>query len=182
MTGHTPWSEIKHKGAVSPAVDPGAVTEVIIHPNLPEPYSVPMGAPRAIVVDLDGTVALKHDGRGHFEWDKVGDDYPNWAVIEVVSAVIEKGYIPIYVSGRMEQCREHTSTWLYGHGLTTGAGLLFMRPDGDHRNDAEVKLEIFDREIRRKYAILGVFDDRNRVVDMWRSIGLTVFQVAPGDF
>jgi hypothetical protein len=27
-----------------------------------------------------------------------------------------------------------------------------------------------------------VFDDRNQVVDMWRSNGLTCFQVAKGDF
>ena len=27
-----------------------------------------------------------------------------------------------------------------------------------------------------------VVDDRNKVVDMWRGLGLTVFQVAPGDF
>jgi hypothetical protein len=30
--------------------------------------------------------------------------------------------------------------------------------------------------------IFLVVDDRNRVVDMWRSLGLSVFQVAPGDF
>jgi len=27
-----------------------------------------------------------------------------------------------------------------------------------------------------------VVDDRQQVVDMWRSLGLTVFQVAKGDF
>ena len=27
-----------------------------------------------------------------------------------------------------------------------------------------------------------VVDDRQKVVDMWRDLGLTVFQVAPGDF
>jgi hypothetical protein len=27
-----------------------------------------------------------------------------------------------------------------------------------------------------------VVDDRNKVVDMWRTLGLTVFQVAEGDF
>lgn len=149
-----------------------------------EPYVVPMGAPRAIIVDLDGTVALKHPGRGHFDWDKVGLDYPNWAVIEVVVAVIAQGYDPIFVSGRMEQCRQDTKVWLLGHGLWEDDydAALFMRPDGDHRSDDIVKLEIFDREIRHNYAVLGVFDDRNKVVAMWRSIGLTVFQVAPGDF
>jgi Straboviridae polynucleotide kinase len=30
--------------------------------------------------------------------------------------------------------------------------------------------------------ILCVFDDRQKVVDMWRSLGQACFQVAPGDF
>jgi hypothetical protein len=45
-----------------------------------------------------------------------------------------------------------------------------------------VKLEIFDREIRHKYNVVAVFDDRRQVVEAWRSLGLSVFQVAPGDF
>ena len=31
-------------------------------------------------------------------------------------------------------------------------------------------------------ALFCVADDRQKVVDMWREIGLTCFQVAPGDF
>ena len=50
------------------------------------------------------------------------------------------------------------------------------------RKDAAVKLEIFDREIRNRWNVVAVFDDRQQVVDAWRSIGLAVFQVAPGDF
>jgi len=57
-----------------------------------------------------------------------------------------------------------------------------MRPTGDNRKDAIVKREIFDREIRDRYRILFVLDDRNQVVDMWRELGLTCLQVAPGDF
>jgi len=53
---------------------------------------------------------------------------------------------------------------------------------GDGRKDAVVKREIFDREIRDNWRIVGVFDDRQQVVRMWRALGLTVFQVAEGDF
>ena len=45
-----------------------------------------------------------------------------------------------------------------------------------------VKREIFDREIRDRYRVVGVFDDRKQVVRMWRALGLTVFQVAEGNF
>ena len=59
---------------------------------------------------------------------------------------------------------------------------LHMRVTGDQRKDSVVKAEIFDREIRDRYHVVGVFDDRAQVVRMWRSLGLTVFQVAEGDF
>jgi len=59
---------------------------------------------------------------------------------------------------------------------------LFMRATGDQRRDHIVKEEIFDREIRGRYHVVGVFDDRAQVVRMWRSLGPTVFQVAEGNF
>lgn len=45
---------------------------------------------------------------------------------------------------------------------------------------AEVKL--FDRHVRDRWDIRRVYDDRNQVVAMWRSIGLPCLQVADGDF
>jgi len=59
---------------------------------------------------------------------------------------------------------------------------LHMRVTGDQRRHAVVKAEIFEREIRDRYRIVGVFDDRDQVVRMWRRLGLTVFQVAEGNF
>jgi hypothetical protein len=59
---------------------------------------------------------------------------------------------------------------------------LFMRPAGDTRKDSIVKREIFDAEIAHRWRVIGVFDDRRQVVRMWRALGLTVFQVAEGDF
>jgi hypothetical protein len=59
---------------------------------------------------------------------------------------------------------------------------LYMRPEGDMRKDAIVKLEIFDNEIRDNYDVQFALDDRNQVVEAYRSIGLTVLQVADGEF
>ena len=36
--------------------------------------------------------------------------------------------------------------------------------------------------INGKYNVLGVFDDRDQVVSVWRSLGLTCFQVNWGNF
>ena len=64
-----------------------------------------------------------------------------------------------------------------------GANWFADRPNTqDQRKDSVVKVEIFDREIRHAYRVIGVFDDRAQVVRAWRALGLTVFQVADGNF
>ena len=57
-----------------------------------------------------------------------------------------------------------------------------MRKAGDQRSDAIVKREIYEQQIRGKFNVHCVFDDRQSVVDLWRSLGLSCFQVADGDF
>ena len=59
---------------------------------------------------------------------------------------------------------------------------LHMRKTGDSRKDCIVKKEIFDAEIKDKYYIEFILDDRDQVVKMWRSMGLTCLQVADGNF
>lgn len=57
-----------------------------------------------------------------------------------------------------------------------------MRPAGDTRNDAVIKEEIYQAEIAGKYNVEFVLDDRDRVVDKWRELGLKCLQVAKGAF
>ena len=40
--------------------------------------------------------------------------------------------------------------------------------------------DLFPKKDKDK--IVCIFDDRSKVVDMWRDNGLTCMQVAPGDF
>jgi len=119
--------------------------------------------------------------RSPYDWHRVGEDLPNPAVITAVRAMHAAGNAIIFCSGRDAECRAETEAWLELYvGVPYEA--LFMRPEGDGRKDAVVKREIFDREIRDNWRIVGVFDDRQQVVRMWRALGLTVFQVAEGDF
>jgi predicted kinase len=136
--------------------------------------------PEAVLVDIDGTVALMA-GRSPFDWGRVGEDEPNPAVITAVRAMHAAGHAIVFCSGRDAVCRAETEAWLELYvGVPYEA--LFMRPEGDSRKDSIVKREIFDREVRDRWRIVGVFDDRQQVVRMWRQLGLTVFQVAEGDF
>jgi predicted kinase len=143
-------------------------------------YAPPPGAPTAVLVDIDGTVAIM-DGRSPYDMARVADDTPHHAVIEAVRAMHAAGHGIIFCSGRTDDGREATAAWLEQHvGVPYLA--LHMRAFGDQRKDSVVKAEIFEREIRDRYHVVGVFDDRAQVVRMWRTLGLTVFQVADGNF
>ena len=153
-----------------PAADPGGY----------ERYVPPPDAPGAVLVDIDGTVALM-GGRSPYDESRVGEDAPHEPVIAAVRAMHAAGYLVVYCTGRSDACRAETTAWLGRHvGVPYEA--LHMRAVGDGRRDAVVKAEIFDRHVRRAYRVLGVFDDRVQVVRMWRSLGLTVFQVDDGNF
>lgn len=151
-----------------------------LKPRLHAGYTPSPGAPHAVVVDIDGTVALMN-GRDPYDMSRVSEDTPNHAVISAVRAMHAAGHLIVYCSGRSDDCRDETEAWLDRHVGVAYEG-LFMRVTGDQRRDHIVKEEIFDREIRGSYHVVGVFDDRAQVVRMWRSLGLTVFQVAEGNF
>lgn len=143
------------------------------------------------LVDIDGTLAdLSH--RLHFiekqpaDWPSFfaacPDDKPIPEVITTVSMLVEGGARIILVTGRSSACEEATIDWLHKNAVPYLS--LYMRKEGDHRHDDVVKAELLD-EIRDDWdneEILGVFEDRKQVVDMYRAKGLRVFQVAEGNF
>lgn len=143
-------------------------------------YEARPGAPKAILVDIDGTVALRGD-RSPYDETRVLEDLPNVPVVAVVKAMRRAGYQVVFCSGRTDGCYEATSLWIKRHVLPEET-ILHMRGAGDVRKDSIVKREIFDEHVRDRYDVLLVLDDRASVVEMWRSLGLTVLQVAEGNF
>lgn len=136
--------------------------------------------PRAIICDLDGTLAIKGD-RSIFDWKNVEKDSLNYPVALVVEAMIAKDRKIIFMSGRDEVCREETKKWLRFYQFPTE--YLFMRPEGDTRKDFIVKEELFEKYVRDKFYIDFVLDDRDQVVELWRKkLSLPCFQVNYGDF
>ena len=135
--------------------------------------------PTAWLVDVDGTLALM-SGRSPYDWARVGEDRPNHPVIDLVRGLAGAGHAIVVVSGRDGSCRPQTLDWLSRHGIPCDE--LLIRSAGDSRKDSVVKREIFDREIRPRWQVRGVLDDRQQVVAMWRALGLTCAQVASGDF
>lgn len=145
---------------------------------------------KAIIIDLDGTLCdVSH--RVHFvkesppSWlsffDACTYDTPNPAVAALVDMASSAGYQIIYVSGRPATHRAQTEEWLKANCFD-GYTALLMRPAGDYRPDQIVKRELYEAHIAGKYEVLFTVDDRDQVVKMWRSLGLTCFQVAEGNF
>lgn len=148
----------------------------------PEPYVPDASLPSACIVDLDGTVAIHGDERGHFEYEKVGGDTPNEPVIELVQALLgDPRFRVLFMSGREDRCRDDTEAWLRKHLGVDGP--LFMRTTGDHRPDYVVKTELFDQHVREKWDVRFAIDDRNQVVEhAWRAMGIVCLQCAEGAF
>jgi predicted kinase len=145
------------------------------------PYVPPTNGPLAFIVDIDGTVA--HRGtRNPFDESLVHQDTPNWPIIDLINYLnYSLGARLIFCSGRTAACYEETRAWLLRY-VVDEVFALHMRPVGDTRKDSIVKAELFDKYIRDDFNVKYVFDDRNQVVEMWRSLGLTVLQVADGNF
>jgi len=134
--------------------------------------------PGAYIFDIDGTLA-KINGRSPHDFSKVGEDLPNVPVVEMCKILKQKNNI-IIMSGRSSECREETEKWLIKHGIEYD--MLVMRAEDDYRRDSIVKGELYNEHVKGNYNILGVFDDRDQVVHMWREKGFTVFQVDYGKF
>jgi len=150
--------------------------------------SNPQEVVRCYVFDIDGTLSdgshrLHHIKKEPKDWTTYfglcAGDAPIAHVVELAQILGRKCQV-VYVSGRSDQCRADTTAWLDRHGLPGGP--LYMRRQGDHRNDDIVKVEILHEVRADGYEPIMAFDDRDRVVAAWRAAGIPCAQVAPGDF
>jgi len=152
--------------------------------------------PDAIICDLDGTVA-DNSWRNVYDIQKCEQDRPIYEIIDLINkesgCLIEDSenrecmqtYV-LFVTGRKEKYRQQTQKWLKKYiSLTQSYNKiydLFMRQDDDNRPDTVVKKDIFDQQIKGKYNINYVLDDRPSVCRMYRRLGLKVLQLNDIEF
>lgn len=134
---------------------------------------------RCVICDIDGTLAHNYGGRNIYDLTRVKEDTPDplvCAVLDGLDSTFGIDYLDIIiVSGREDDCRKETEEWLYHNMIPYKA--LYMRKSGDKRDDAIVKEEIYKQFIEPEYCVLGVIDDRNKVVRMWEKLGVKVMKV-----
>jgi FMN phosphatase YigB (HAD superfamily) len=158
-------------------------------PPLPKPI---------ILFDLDGTLAdithrrhlvegEKTDAKWRAFYAACSADLVNEAVAHIFRSLYysenwdeERKYEIWIVSGRSNEVKKETRAWLRKHDLIPTK--LLMRQAGDHQPDHKLKRSWLIDGTIPKVRVLCVFDDRDSVVAMWRSEGLTCFQVAAGNF
>lgn len=145
------------------------------------PYVGNPDLPSTYIFDVDGTLA-NHGDRHPFDFDRAGEDSVHEHVAELLRLLARKGYAIVIVTGRSSDRYDQLIDWLDRAGLDHHVDDIFMRAAGDKRNDAIVKAEILHRDIAPKYNVIATFDDRDRVVNAWRAMGIPCFQVAPGNF
>ena len=93
----------------------------------------------------------------------------------------EQGFNIVIFSGRSDKTKFTTRSWLSNNRVPFHK--LVMRP---HKTMNFVSDEVLKKDMLDKYVdindIFMVVDDRQKVVDMWRSLGLICVQVAEGNF
>jgi len=147
-----------------------------------------------IIFDIDGTIA-NCDHRRHFvsngnkDWNSFRShtkfDTPIQHVCDMAKQHVADGDNVMFVSARNNSERNITIQQIQDW-IGIESPILFMRPDDDYRPDDVFKKDvlIIIREIINNDPDI-VYDDRNRVVDMWRANGVNCIQVVTrnqGDF
>jgi hypothetical protein len=151
------------------------------------------GGRGAVICDLDGTIRNDHHRR-HFvqkhpkDWAAFYracvDDTPHPAVTATLDGFANLGYDLIIFTGCCQSMRAETEQWLNFYEISCDS--IRMRPIGDHTADTELKkkwlFELFTPGEIANGIVTLVLEDRDRMVAMWRELGIPCFQVAPGAF
>lgn len=142
-----------------------------------------------VIFDIDGTL-MDIDHRRHFvsgdtkDWMAFKEhtiaDKPFDQVVDIALMYQDWGANIHLCSGRNESQREVTELQMRICGIEYKT--LQMRWEKNYEPDEVLKYDMLQQLREDGYNPTLVFDDRDKVVQMWRDNGLRCFQVAQGDF
>lgn len=149
---------------------------------------------KTIIFDVDGTLANGdhrehlYGGREAYTWDAYVsasiDDSPHEEIQWLNHLMARESDVYIIVlTARSESGRAVTIKWLEKHHIRYNE--LILKPElyaNEKVSDDEFKEKVLDELLARNQKPFMVFEDRQRVVDMWRKRGIKCLQVQPGDF
>lgn len=147
----------------------------------------------AIVFDIDGTLAdlshrLKWISGEEKDWDRFYQDVCGDSVVVPIAQLfamyasfLASDSRLICITGRPERTRAATLKW-FREKIGPEPDAIYMRKDHDFRPDVEVKREWVEKLRAEGYYIRLAFEDRDRVVKMYRDLGIQCCQVAEGAY
>lgn len=147
---------------------------------------------KAVCFDIDGTMAnivhrlhhVKHDIKKHNRWDLFNKEIPNDSINEWCRELAVRYYndhTVLLCSGRVDSTRKDTEEWLAKHSVPYHH--LHMRHRQDFRQDYIIKEIIYEFELKTRYNIVFVVDDRKQVVQgCWRKHNVLCLQCDDGEF
>jgi uncharacterized HAD superfamily protein len=144
---------------------------------------------KCYIFDIDGTIANCKHRLGYIaekpkRWKMFEEtahlDEPIMETIAILRALQAQNYHIVLCTGRGEKMRRTTTDWLYAYNVPYN--VLYMRKLDDYRADDIVKEELYREMLKAGFEVMGVFEDRQRVVDMWRRNGVRCYQVDSGEF
>lgn len=137
----------------------------------------------AIIVDLDGTLAIFEGIRNGLDFTDVTNDKVNKPIKKILlmyKKYESKGKI-IIISGRPNTKIVYNQTLFWLKKNKIPFDYLYL-VDRDGIPDAENKKYFYEKNIANKYNIEFILEDRNNVVSMWRKLNLTCLQVNETDY
>jgi len=141
---------------------------------------------KALIIDIDGTLAhtvhaeLFKKQDGSIDWEAWAHSTqfasPHSWCLNLVKQYESAGYKLIFITARFAHMENMTHQWLSRY--ITSDYLLFMRPEGDHREDFIIKQDLYYRNIVAQYEVDFAIDDKQSVIEMWRNLNIPALHCA----
>lgn len=147
-----------------------------------------------VIIDLDGTlcdcsqrVHLAQAGKWDDFHSLIADDQPFKDVASFIDLISNLEFVSIIMlTGRNESYRNQTDRWMNKHSIVCDR--LIMRPDKNFESDHVLKPrmlcdEVFEGNFEKmKEEVIVVLEDRDKVVEAWRNLGIDCWQVRNGTY
>ena len=134
---------------------------------------VKFNLPSAIIVDIDGTLAIRGE-RGIYEFEKCAVDTVCQEVKQILEMIKNQMEVKILImTGREAIHRGTTERWLLTNAVPYDT--LYMRSAWDGNKGHVIKKQLYETFIKDKFNVLFVMEDEKYAIQMWKAQGLYVF-------
>jgi hypothetical protein len=142
--------------------------------------------PAVVISDIDGSLA-NIDHRVHLaqagDWESfhyfAKDDKVCEGARSMLTLFAKYGYEIVIITGRPLKWKGETELWLRLHGIPYDE--LHMRPSTSYDPDDVLKQQIWQANLTDREIIFAI-EDRDKTVEMWRDLGIDVWQISKGKY